>query len=330
MGVSSAAAYTCGGLNATLVGTNGDDRLTGTDEVDVIVGLDGKDKIFGLDGNDIICGGRGRDRIFGGNGHDDIWGNGGNDRIVGQNGKDIIHGGNGHDYVLGRAGADRIYGDAGNDRIWGGRGVDVIDGGSGDDTLTGDIDIDILSGSLGIDYCEPSNDSTSGCELPTASRAGAVYESEMLSVINSERLDVQIALLARNQDLDAFAVAWAERLADTGNLRHSPPFTGSNESFQSLPNSVNWTAAFENVGYASVGSQESPAQVIDRLFNSPNGFGFMSSPGHRCNILETSADAVGLGAALDANGTIWVAHVFWSTDSPLPSPIASCSSVVNR
>ena len=47
----------CSGIDATLVGTPGDDHLIGTDGPDVITGLQGNDIIFGLEGDDIICGG---------------------------------------------------------------------------------------------------------------------------------------------------------------------------------------------------------------------------------------------------------------------------------
>src|SRR5262249_14011489 len=49
----------CMGKQVTMVGTNGNDKLTGTSGNDVILGLRGNDKIKGKGGNDIICGSRG-------------------------------------------------------------------------------------------------------------------------------------------------------------------------------------------------------------------------------------------------------------------------------
>lgn len=333
----AAATPTCDGRRATIVGTEGDDRLTGTNGPDVIVGLGGKDKIFGLGGSDVICGGRGRDRIFGGSGSDKIWGNGGNDRINGHIGKDTIRGGNGQDYILGRSGDDVIFGEAGHDRLFGGRGNDTLDGGDGNDTLDGDLDLDILKGQLGTDYCEPSLDSATGCELPGSSsnRGGVPYENQMMSMINTERIGAGLDPLSRHVDLDAYALDWSIEMSAiplplSASQHHSPAFTGSNYPFRSLPTSVSWTAAFENVGYATVGSGETAEATMTRLFYAPNGFGFMSSPGHRCNILETAADEIGVGAVVDSSGDVWVVQVFWGTDSPLDTPIGECVGVVGR
>ncbi len=83
----SAATPTCYGLEPTYgckvngtvglcLGTNGRDRIRGTDDDDVIIGLGGRDMIRGRGGNDTICGGAGPDRIRGGKGNDLISGDG--------------------------------------------------------------------------------------------------------------------------------------------------------------------------------------------------------------------------------------------------------------
>lgn len=71
---AQAAAVTCAGLKATIVGNNKANTITGTAKRDVIVARGGNDTIRGLGGNDVICGGDGADRIFGGDGNDRIWG----------------------------------------------------------------------------------------------------------------------------------------------------------------------------------------------------------------------------------------------------------------
>jgi RTX calcium-binding nonapeptide repeat (4 copies) len=60
----------CAGRRATIVGTQGADRLRGTRRADVIAGLAGDDVIRGLGGRDLICGGPSRDRLLGGPGRD--------------------------------------------------------------------------------------------------------------------------------------------------------------------------------------------------------------------------------------------------------------------
>jgi len=77
---------TCNGLEATIVGTEGFDRIYGTPEDDVIVSLGGRDVIRAGEGNDTICSGDGRDKVFGGPGDDWISGGSANDRLIGQQG----------------------------------------------------------------------------------------------------------------------------------------------------------------------------------------------------------------------------------------------------
>jgi uncharacterized delta-60 repeat protein len=62
----------CLGHKATIVGTQGPDKLTGTPRRDVIAALGGKDEVRGLSGADLICGGKGRDKLLGGPGRDQI------------------------------------------------------------------------------------------------------------------------------------------------------------------------------------------------------------------------------------------------------------------
>jgi predicted extracellular nuclease len=87
----------CQGLVPTIVGTEGDDVLVGTNGRDVIAGLGGDDVIRGGNGEDVICGGLGNDRISGDNG-DDV--------LLGGFGDDVIDGGNGDDRLIGGPGTD--------------------------------------------------------------------------------------------------------------------------------------------------------------------------------------------------------------------------------
>ena len=71
---AQAAAVTCGGLKATIVGNNKANTITGTPKRDVIAARGGNDTIRGLGGNDVICGGEGADTILGGEGDDRLYG----------------------------------------------------------------------------------------------------------------------------------------------------------------------------------------------------------------------------------------------------------------
>jgi uncharacterized delta-60 repeat protein len=88
----------CGGRRATIVGSAGKDRLSGTPSADVVAGLGGNDAVSGLGGNDALCGGAGNDRLLGG---------GGRDHLFGQAGTDLLVGGASRDRCIGGAGPDR-------------------------------------------------------------------------------------------------------------------------------------------------------------------------------------------------------------------------------
>jgi len=127
----------CGGAEATMTGTAGNDALWGTPGRDVIAGLGGDDTIAGLGGDDLICGGSGDDTIRGGDGNDTLRGSGGSDRLSGGEGADRLFGGagadtlegnDGDDLLVGQRGDDLLYGDGGFDRARGGPQVDTCDG----------------------------------------------------------------------------------------------------------------------------------------------------------------------------------------------------------
>ena len=100
---AQAAAATCGGVKATIVGTDKANTIRGTAKRDVIVARGGNDTIRGLAGNDLICAGDGADTVLGGDGDDRLWGE--TDSVVlDQFGRSVKKG----DTVSGGAGNDTI------------------------------------------------------------------------------------------------------------------------------------------------------------------------------------------------------------------------------
>jgi RTX calcium-binding nonapeptide repeat (4 copies) len=95
------APVTCKGLNATIVGTAGNDVRTGSLGRDVIAGLGGNDTLSGIAGSDVICGGPGKDLLKGGKGKDTLLGQKGKDALKGGGGKDLCKGGKGKDTASG-------------------------------------------------------------------------------------------------------------------------------------------------------------------------------------------------------------------------------------
>jgi RTX calcium-binding nonapeptide repeat (4 copies) len=86
-------APTCGGVAATLVGTEGDDGLRG--------GI-----VSALGGNDRVAGRTVADRLCGDDGNDLLAGSGGNDLLIGGAGDDTLNGGPGFDVCIGGPGVD--------------------------------------------------------------------------------------------------------------------------------------------------------------------------------------------------------------------------------
>jgi VCBS repeat-containing protein len=109
------AGIECFGLEATVIGTPGNDRLRGTRGDNVVTGLGGDDRIIGGGGHDVICGGGGEDFITTGKGPDKIYGGSGEDRIISRKGPDIVYGGPGDDRLNGGPGVDACRGEAGTD-----------------------------------------------------------------------------------------------------------------------------------------------------------------------------------------------------------------------
>lgn len=175
LGVSVQIPQACMGIKFAgnpIFGTQGNDRINGTNGNDLIFGFEGNDRIDGSNGNDCIVGGLGNDLIDASNGHDQLFGNEGNDRIDGSNGNDYIDAGDGDDNVDGSNGDDQIYGKTGNDRLDGGNDKDLIYGEDGSDTLIGGMGNDLLdgglqtdkaNGELGKDTCVA--ETKSNCEL---------------------------------------------------------------------------------------------------------------------------------------------------------------------
>ncbi|AGH97678.1 Alkaline phosphatase [Micavibrio aeruginosavorus EPB] len=157
-----------------ILGTSGDDIISGTSAADLIYGREGNDNIsagsgndevYGEDGNDTINGSTGYDYLYGGLGDDIINGGSDDDYIEGNEGGDTLHGNDNADIIYGGDGDDIIYGDAHNDILYGGNGNDAVYGGTGNDIIYGDDGDDTLNGDSGsIDILTYVN-ATSGVNI---------------------------------------------------------------------------------------------------------------------------------------------------------------------
>lgn len=143
-GQAQTTPLTCYDRAPTIVGTEGNDKLTGTPGDDVIAGLGGDDTITALGGNDRICGGAGADTILADTGDDLISGGDDGDGIDAGAGNDTIDGGEGlTDLAVFLTSPNGVRVDLaahtasgeGSDTI---TGVEALGGTFFDDTLVGD------------------------------------------------------------------------------------------------------------------------------------------------------------------------------------------------
>ena len=175
--VSAAAARSCFGKSATIVGTGTADRLHGTARADVIVARGGDDHITGAAANDRVCGNRGDDTLVGGKGDDRIKGGPGQDSLSGRTGNDVLDGGSGQaDAARFRlatkavtasletntasgegsdtlTGIEYLWGSNFNDTLTGSNGDsgNYLVGAAGDDVIAGLDSSDRVAGGMGND-----------------------------------------------------------------------------------------------------------------------------------------------------------------------------------
>jgi uncharacterized protein YkwD len=110
-------------------------------------------------------------------------------------------------------------------------------------------------------------------------------------LIGGTRANAGVRALQRDGRADAVAQAWAEVMASDGQLRHNPNYA------QQLRSAMGSGAVAENVGMVA------PADV-QRLHRI-----FLDSSGHRANIVGDFTH-LGVGAATDSSGRLWVVHTF--------------------
>ena len=148
---SATVTITIHGMNDTLFGGAGADKLLAQNPYNTLFGRDGNDTLYGGISADQLHGQNDNDILDGGFGNDTLYGGAGADKLSGNEGNDSLFGGDGKDTLFGRAGADKLSGGKYNDSLVGGDGNDTLFGGAGADLLLGNQDDDKLTGSDGND-----------------------------------------------------------------------------------------------------------------------------------------------------------------------------------
>lgn len=132
-----------------------------------------------------------------------------------------------------------------------------------------------------------STDTTSGSSNLSANA------QEVVKLVNKERNAAGLPALTENSRLSEAAQAKAEDMMKNGYFSHTSPVYGS--PFEMMRTfGITYKAAGENIAKG----QKTPAAVMD---------GWMSSSGHRANILNASYEQIGVGFCKDSSGvTYWV------------------------
>lgn len=134
---------------------------------------------------------------------------------------------------------------------------------------------------------------TSGAVTIPAESALGTYEQQVVDLVNKERAAAGLPALKVNMTLAKVAKTKAADLRDNNYFSHTSPTYGS--PFDMMKQfGITYTAAGENIAKG----QKTPAEVMK---------GWMNSPGHKANILNSKYTEIGVGYVTDSNGTgYWV------------------------
>ncbi|MEG4395264.1 DUF4347 domain-containing protein [Microcoleus sp. BROC3] len=139
------------GGDDTVLGEGGSDIAFGDQQRDFIAAGRGNDIVYAGKETDVVFGGKEDDRIFGDRNSDTLYGDRGPDTIVGDNGNSIDLTGNNGDLIFGGSSGDAIAGNQGSDTVYAGKGPDIATGGKEEDLIWGDKNPDTLYGNNGDD-----------------------------------------------------------------------------------------------------------------------------------------------------------------------------------
>ncbi len=131
---------------------------------------------------------------------------------------------------------------------------------------------------------------------PAGADVDVAAEADFVSAINATRSAQGLGPLEVSGELTAKARAWAQVMADNGQIFHSNLSDGVSSA---------WSRLGENVGVGP-----NVAMIHDA---------FVASPAHYENLVDPGFRYVGVGV-VSINGTLWVSEVFMEPASqPAPS-----------
>ena len=129
-------------------------------------------------------------------------------------------------------------------------------------------------------------------------------ERQLFDWLNQERSARGLAPLLRTSVLDGFAKSWSDHMATGGCVAREGRRICHRLDLREVANFAHpnaWLRIGENVGLVPNGG------TLQSLHQA-----FMDSPGHQANVLGASYNTLGLGVALDAEGTLYATFEFFS------------------
>lgn len=123
----------------------------------------------------------------------------------------------------------------------------------------------------------------------------SAQEQKMLEMLNSERQRQGLSALTPDPELSRIARIKCEDMRDNRYFAHESPIYG------------NMAKMLRTFGYPYNGAGENIAHHANI---AKAHAAFMSSTGHRGNILGSQWKKVGIGICLDANGFVYVTEIF--------------------
>ena len=131
---------------------------------------------------------------------------------------------------------------------------------------------------------------------PPPSQMDESLASQTINLVNKQRQQQNLAALTEDKALTTIAQTKAEDMVKHNYFAHNSPTYGSVGDMLDRFN-YSWTGYGENIakGYTTA------ATVVQ---------GWMESPGHRANILQSKFTNIGTGYTTDQNGTSYWVHIF--------------------
>ncbi len=149
----------------------------------------------------------------------------------------------------------------------------------------------------------PSDNTTTGSATGTNTNTGSTpasnsgissYADQVLQLVNAERAKGGLSPLSTTSALSSAANKRAEETVQS--FSHTRP-NGTSFSTVLAEYGISYRASGENIAYG----QRSPQEVVT---------GWMNSPGHRANIMNSSFNKIGIGVYQSSNGTIYWSQLF--------------------